>query len=436
MYLEAMVIFSNVRGYEYIILFVCATGRSLLNAYMLAQLLRLTVRKRRAIAGIILWCVGCGALITLMVNQYWWSQLAIWAGWAWFGWHWSRQPFRRVALATVETWTCDMLATLVASWISSYTFVDMTLSELALPPDYLPTCLLLLALQALFTIGVVSAGHRGDTMRRKADLVFGAWLILQGFAAYSYLYYAGTVRDLGLGYDIAAIVLSASYLLLTGLYMRHARHLARQQAESEALQSEMREQQKRFDALSSELDRIRSVRHDLNNHMTVLASLAQSGKRHEALEYLDNLEKTLASAQVRPEGDLAPYTALVATQAAILRENGIDLRCQALSTEEPDAAQTLDPLIVWAGRFALLALSDRQDARMEISFCDGRRSIECEMHPFTRQDLRKCLRTDANADIHIPVRARFLSPEGNGVRFRVTLAMDEEGARDPSHIRP
>lgn len=432
-----MIDFTQPMGHEFLILFICACGRAGLNAYVIDSLVKPNGHvSRKAVIGTALWCVLCGALVALFIDAYWWMQLVVWSCWYGFTKRYGHESWQRTLLSVLTAWSTNVLSTVLASLTSSYTFMNVTFQEVAAPTAYLPTCLLLVTIQAFGSIAVVWASRRDMSTHQRANLLFGAWLILQGFTVYVYLFYSECLREPDVPLSITSGALSVSYLVLIALYVRHSRRMTRQQVEKTAISEEMAEQQKRFDTLSGELSRIRGVRHDLNNHMTVLASLAQSGRREEALAYLDNLEETLVKVPIRPMTDLAPYTSLVATQAALLQESGITLRCQALSTEEPDDAQALDPLIIWAGHFAHMMLPGKPDASVDISFCEDRRAIECAMRPLTRAELKKGLRADANARVRIPVLAKAVSCEGDTVRLRVSLAMDQQGARDPASIQP
>lgn len=123
---------------------------------------------------------------------------------------------------------------------------------------------------------------------------------------------------------VIAILLILSNTGLTYAYKTYVSRSAEAKASAEALGAELEEQKTRFEAMSSDLMAVRRLRHDLNNHLTVIASLVRNGKRDEARTYMRDLRMGLEHKQGLPAEKFS--MSLVRTRTAHLEERGVKVR--------------------------------------------------------------------------------------------------------------
>lgn len=367
-------------------LYLVCLGRSAINAVLLFRLVNLKQNWQTNVA-ISALCAANAYVCTVMFDNYWTGQLIVWNVWFVAVRLLTKASVRRVGIALLVTMGVQAASTLITGLLSQYTYFDVRFAQITLQPEYQLAYLLLLCLQAILAITVIAVWFRKTaTFRDKTNLTLGAWLILQGFTLYVYWYYVRSVRPLGVAPNWFIFILTASYVLLAAMYVFVSRKRIRREAAERATEAEMHEQQRRFNALSGELAVARELRHDLNNHITVLASLVRNAEREEALRYIDSLEENISRTKTITHAGGASFAALLLVEAALLRGKGIVFECEALSAQDPQTASALGPLILWAARFGDRLFGDRQfaeqeRARISITFADKNSAVDCTITP-------------------------------------------------------
>lgn len=416
-------IFNNIA--DQATLFLVCLARTTINAVLLCQLVAPKKGWRTNVVVIAI-CTANAYVCTAMFDDYWVGQLIVWSVWFAAARLFTEASVKRICIALLVTMGVQAASTLITGLLSKYTYFDVHFAQITMQPEYQLAYLLLLCLQALLAIVVLAIWFRKTaTFRYKTNLTLGAWIILQGFTLYVYSYYVRSVRSLGEAFNWAILILTASYVLLTIMYVHVSRKRVRREASKKATEVEMREQQRRFNALSGELAAIRGLRHDLNNHITVLASLVRNGEREEALRYIDSLEENLRRAETVTNTGGSSFAALLLAETALLKEKGIALECEALSAQDPQTASVLEPLVLWATRFGSYLLGDKEGARIDITFADKNSAVDCALIPCDLEAAQRLLETE-KAHALVPLEVA-LQQDGPNVRLRVTLP--EENAQ-------
>lgn len=116
-------------------------------------------------------------------------------------------------------------------------------------------------------------------------------------------------------------LLILAYIGIGWGYRRYLRSSNAEQARTELLHGELAEQEKRFDRLSAELAVVRRTRHDLNNHLTVVASLLRNGERNKARQYVRSLAENMS--EDRAAGGSALALSMSRAKTRELEERGV-----------------------------------------------------------------------------------------------------------------
>ena len=117
-------------------------------------------------------------------------------------------------------------------------------------------------------------------------------------------------------------LLVASHVWVTAAYGRYLRSTVADLRRTHRLVRALAAQGERFRALSEQLCTVRRVRHDLNSHLMVMASLVREGRRADARAYLDSL----ADPAYFGEGEgTALAAALIRSRVQFLETNGVQV---------------------------------------------------------------------------------------------------------------
>lgn len=88
---------------------------------------------------------------------------------------------------------------------------------------------------------------------------------------------------------LGVCIFCAGYIILTIFFAVYLRREIIRIRWEQAAQSELQEESERFAAVSRQLTTARQLRHDFNNHLMIIQSLAHDGEYTEALRYMQML---------------------------------------------------------------------------------------------------------------------------------------------------
>lgn len=91
--------------------------------------------------------------------------------------------------------------------------------------------------------------------------------------------------------SIMALVVAASFFVITALLFGYSAKIARAEENEKALSESLGLQRENFERISQSVDAGRQYRHDMRHHLKILAGMAQQNNSVEILEYIGELNK-------------------------------------------------------------------------------------------------------------------------------------------------
>lgn len=203
-------------------------------------------------------------------------------------------------------------------------------------------------------------------------------------------------------------------------YRKHVRMNAEDQLRAEELQQELGEQKAQFESLAARLAALRRTKHDLNNHLTIVATLMRDGKRNEARAYVNALIGSIEA----PHGPSLTATSLARSRTEALEKNGVRVRYPDVRGLVPAARALVWP---WTEKIIEIAgkvLPGARDARLEMEYVPEPLTVQALFAPTSKETVRPLL-TQAIRQMDSSTAAVLLGEDRDAGTVRVAVVAAE-----------
>lgn len=216
------------------------------------------------------------------------------------------------------------------------------------------------------------------------------------------------------GIVICTVLFLLTYVGIGRTFSRQLKTSTQEMVNAESLQKELEIQREQFEQLSAELAVARRTRHDLNNHLTVIATLVREGRRGEAQDYVHSLMDSM-----RHPADTELFAmSLARTKTQDLEESGVRVQypdVQVLTPLQRAVGWPWTELMIHAAHDVLRGVPD---AVLRLTYCADPLRITAQFSPAAEAKIRSIIVSNL---LRLPAAAVQIGASGRTVLVAVLV---------------
>lgn len=130
-------------------------------------------------------------------------------------------------------------------------------------------------------------------------------------------------------FQYATIIMTGFAVIVLMLFFIISQILRNNQAELNrtALQTKLHDDEEKLNELIQWSKSVRTIQHDLSNHMVSVKQLIKEEKYEQTIEYIEQIENNISGIPRFTDTNCSALNAILDTKRAICRQENIDLKC-------------------------------------------------------------------------------------------------------------
>lgn len=130
-------------------------------------------------------------------------------------------------------------------------------------------------------------------------------------------------------FQYATVIMTGFAVIVLMLFFIISQILRNNQAELNrtALQTKLHDDEEKLNELIQWSKSVRTIQHDLSNHMVSVKQLIKEEKYEQTIEYIEQIEKNISGIPRFTDTNCSALNAILDTKRAICRQENIDLKC-------------------------------------------------------------------------------------------------------------